>query len=433
MSALAHALRIGGAMVTGSDRYIDQGIRVDALERLTRAGVRLYPQDGSGLTSDVRAVVISTAIEPQNPEWVRAEEMGIPVRHRSELLAELVKARQALAVAGTSGKTTVTAMIGHIMAACGWDPLVINGGAVVEWVREDNVGNVRAGAGDRCVFEADESDGSLMRYQPHTAVITNISKDHFELDEAVDLFRRFSTQVSGDLLVRPDVAELLGCKALLPSPDVSFSPGDGWRIPWGGKAIRCPVPGRHNAENLHLAMHACRAAGCPEQGIADGAASFAGVKRRLEVVGRAGGITVIDDYAHNPAKIAASWKAVRETSGRVLGIWRPHGYGPLALMQDDLAGAWADCMGEGDRLYILPVYYAGGTTSRTLESDAFVDRLCKDGLSAVYVDSYRNLKPLLVEDIHSGDAILGMGARDPELPDFLRAMSGYIRRIVGDS
>ena len=209
MSALAQALVDAGYRVTGSDRYVDQGQAMPVLEQLRLAGVRLLPQDGSAITASTACIAVSTAIEEDNPDLRRAQALGVEVVHRAAMIARIVAGRRLLAVTGTAGKTTVTGMIGHICAEAGMDPVVINGGVVTNWQSERRVGSVRKGAGDIAVIEADESDRSLLSFQPHYSVITNITKDHFELDEVVRLFRAFRERTASWSVLGPQAAGVL--------------------------------------------------------------------------------------------------------------------------------------------------------------------------------------------------------------------------------
>jgi UDP-N-acetylmuramate--alanine ligase len=404
MNPLAQALLAAGFEVTGSDRYLDQGRDLDVIPKLRRAGVRFFPQDGSGVTADVRAVVVSTAIEPGNPDLEAAARLGVPVKHRAEMLAELAEGREAVAITGTSGKTTVTGMVGRLLELLGADPTVVNGGIVADWEGPDAVGNVRRGGSPLWVFEADESDRSLLRYRPDWAIITNISADHFSLEETRALFRQFAAQVKKGIVERDDAAE----------PWRSFRPevgAGGSRFAYRGLEFRVPLLGRHNAENALQAVMLCERLGHPLDRIAAALPGFHGIRRRLETVGTARGVTVLDDYAHNPAKIRASWETVRPHGRRVIAAWRPHGFGPLAAMEADLRALFGEMIRGGAILHLLPVYYAGGTPKASVDSD----RLARD-LGADWAPDYETLAGRIAAEAREGDVVLVMGARDPDLP-----------------
>jgi UDP-N-acetylmuramate--alanine ligase len=420
MSALAQALLDAGYRVSGSDRYIDQGHDLEILQTLRLAGVELVHQDGRGITGETTALAVSTAIESGNPELLRAHELQVPVVHRAEMLARLAAGKRLLAVTGTAGKTTVTGMIGHICAEAGLDPVVVNGAIVTNWKSDHRVGSVRRGDGELMIIEADESDRSLLSFHPHYAVITNISKDHFELAEVIELFRTFRRQTGNWTVLGPQAAEILDGASAAPLP-LRDNPDGRW-LRWEGHDYPVPMPGLHNAENAFIAIQAARALGIAPEVIARALSIFRGIHRRLEVVGHHNGITVLDDYAHNPAKIAASWSAAAERATRVLGLWRPHGYGPLALLFDELVSSIAQAMRPQDKIFILPVYYAGGTAKKTRDAERLAEALATRGCAAEFAAGYEELEGKIRALMSPGDVILGMGARDPELPEFLKTL-----------
>ena len=422
MSALAELLLGLGHDVSGSDRSHDQGHALEILDRLQRAGLRLLPQDGSAITPRTAALLVSTAIEGDNVELAAARRHGVEVVHRAAMLARLAAGHDVLAVAGTAGKTTVTALTGWLLAELGRDPTVVNGGVVLNWSGPDRPGNVRVGQGGPWVFEVDESDRSLLQFQPRWAGLTNVSKDHFELAEVVALFGAFCAQVREPVVCGRGVEQVLGLDPARARVEPDWAPGAGC-FTYGGERFEVPLIGRHNLENALMAVRLCETLGCARSDLARALPRFRGVGRRLERVGQYRGATVFDDYAHNPAKMAASWRAVREAAGRVLGYWRPHGFGPLNLMQHELADALAGALGPQDRFFVLPVFYAGGTARAVLTAEQWVGQLQAHGLPAEHVADYDHLAARLGALARAGDAILGMGARDPGLPQFARRLS----------
>ena len=420
MNALAQAVLAAGWRVTGSDRYADQGQDLEVLAKLRHAGVEIVPQDGSAIGPRTRAVVVSTAIEGENPDLKAAGRQAIPVLHRSEMLLELVADRKYIAITGTCGKTTVTGMVGWILEQLGNDPTVVNGGAVLNWADANRVGNVRVGRSGWWVVEADESDRSLLRYHPDWAIITNMSADHFSLEETRRLFADFRSGVKCGVVCGDDPD----------GPWREFSPvlsAQGSAFVYGGVNFRVPVPGRHNAENALQAVVLCERLGYSLVDISAALEGFRGIHRRLEQVG-VGSVSIFDDYAHNPAKIAAAWRTVAPHHRRVLAVWRPHGFGPLAQMMDDLTATFRSLHKPDDHLLILPVYYAGGTAQRKVDSDALVERLEQAGFRAELTPDYDQLERRLMELAQPGDAILIMGARDPELPLFARRLAARMKR-----
>ncbi len=427
MSAVAAAAHAAGYLVSGSDRQADVGGLSETLPPLQAAGIAIHPQDGRAVHPGLDAVVASTAIEPDNPDLAAASACGVPALHRSVMLARLLEGKQSVAITGTSGKSTVTAMAGWLLQQCGADPTVVNGAAVPAWQAEDRVGNFRAGHSNLWVFEADESDRSLSAYTPDWVVITNISADHFPSEEARALFRDFAGRARHGALSAPDEPTLLNAADLTTRPDDAA-------FHLGGVPFRVSQPGLHNALNARLAVELCRRllTAPPPAGpardepellthLAVALETFPGVHRRLEWVGEAQGIRVLDDYAHNPAKIRAAWTACRREHGRVIGVWRPHGYGPLRAMLDDLARTFTDLTDGDDRLILLPVYDAGGTADRSINSEALAAMLTA-GKRDVRLAEPDEAPELAVQAARSGDTILLMGARDPNLPVLARAI-----------
>ena len=396
MNGLAQLAALSGYSVSGSDRAYHPGSRpFDVLEQL---GIRMTPQNGTGISTQTSTVVYSTAIESDNPDLTIARERGIPLLHRAEFLKELIGDAELIAVAGTAGKTTTTGLLGWIFEHLGRDPTVYNGAAVLNWKSDAQLGNVRKGASNLWIIEADESDRSFLNFHPSHAIITNISRDHFDLEELNSMFSQFEHQTTG--------ITLRGDHPPVSDPD-----------------IRMPMIGRHNLENARCAALLCRELGLDMDRVRQAIEQFKGIERRLEVAGTVEGITIIDDYAHNPVKISAALAAVSETCAHVHAFWRPHGFTPLCQGMDELANAFAaHWKAEGGSIFILPVFYAGGSVERKVTSADLVERLNMAGVPASYVPDYATLKQELESRAAAGDAILGMGARDPELPLFARQL-----------
>jgi UDP-N-acetylmuramate--alanine ligase len=256
MSSVAQAVCHQGCTVTGSDRYRDKGNCQPVIQQLEKAGIKLYQQDGSGVIAGADALVVSTAIEADNPDVVEAKAQGLPVRHRSEVLAQLVDGHTCVAIAGTSGKSTVTGMVGWVLEQTGFDPTVVNGAPVINWSDDNSIGNMRRGNSSLWVIEADESDRSLLNYNPSCAVITNISADHFDLDETRLLFKQFAEKVNGPVLgALSDADYVEGVEPVITSHSSAFD--------FDGVRFELALPGRHNVEN---ALHA--ASLCEHMGVA---------------------------------------------------------------------------------------------------------------------------------------------------------------------
>jgi len=431
MSALAQVLLARGYAVSGSDRFLDEGKALDVMLKLRSAGLQLVLQDGSGVKPETTGVITSTAIEQDNPDVIAALRQGVSVMHRTDMLAYLAAGQRLIAITGTSGKTTVTGMVGWIFECLGKDPTVVNGGAVINWMSDYRIGNVRIGHSHTWIVEADESDRSLLRFDPDWAVVTNISKDHFELDEVTDLFRSFAGRVRSGVVCGAGVSVTLRKGSEATSKPAAFFVEErfepyeeaGYFHFWyKGLAFQSPLIGRHNAENAFIAVVLCDQLGMDRTAVRNALISFKGIQRRLEKVGIARGVSIIDDYAHNPAKIRGSWKAVSPMHRRLVGVWRPHGFAPMANMINELAAAFAEVCRPEDKLFVLPVYYAGGSAKKKVASEDLVSLLKERQVNVELVPDYDHLLVQLPREVHEGDGVLCMGARDPQIPLFARQL-----------
>ncbi|MEI6891275.1 MAG: Mur ligase domain-containing protein [Pontiella sp.] len=394
MNGLAQLAAQSGYQVTGSDRAYRPNAEV--FQGLEKLGIEIFTQDGSGITTETTQVVFSTAIESDNPDLQQTNSLNTPLLHRAEFLKELIGDDELIAVAGTAGKTTTTGLLGWIFQCLKKDPSVYNGAAIANWKHGLTLGNIRKGNSNLWIIEADESDKSFLNFNPTHAIITNISKDHYELDELHTMFNQFEEQTSG-ITVRGD------------------------EIDFQALEIEIPMLGKHNAENAACALELCKQLGFNETLVRKAISGFKGIERRLELIGTVDGITIFDDYAHNPSKISAALSAVSEKFGTVHAYWRPHGFKPLFQGLDEFTDVFSKHWEmNGGSIFILPVFYSGGTTVRNVCAADLVKRLKLNGIPAELVADYPDLKQKLQEKAQRGDAIIGMGARDPELPLFAR-------------
>jgi len=432
MLPLALIVQGRGHKVAGSDRTLDQGRLAPKFEFLRQRGIALFPQDGSGITDSGQIVVASAAIEESVPDIVQARAVGATRLSRPELLAALFNAAKLpIAIGGTSGKSTVTGMIGWILHACGRDPTVMNGAVMKNFVSPDvPFASALVGSGDAFVSEVDESDGSIALYRPKIAVLGNITLDHKSLDELRRLFRDFASKADTVALNLDDDETRLLAAALPPEKLATYSFEDGgadlvgsdiaeepWAISFkaNGIPVRLQVPGRHNAENALAALAAARAAGVPLEDAARALAGFTGLRRRFERVGETNGVTVIDDFGHNPDKIAATLRTLHAFPGRLLLFFQPHGYGPLRTMKDELIATFVNEMAADDILVLPdPVYY-GGTTDRGVGSADIVAGVAERGRNAEHIADRAEAAKRLVALARPGDRIIVMGARDDTL------------------
>ena len=428
MMPLAMIVRAQGHAVAGSDRSLDQARIPAKFEWLKAQGIELFAQDGSGVTSADQTVIASAAVEDSVPDMVAATRLGCPRMTRAELLAQLFNASQkGIAIGGTSGKSTVTGMVGWIFHALGLDPTVMNGAVMKNFAREDApFASALVGSGDAFISEVDESDGSIALFSPDVAVLNNVALDHKSMDELRQLFGDFIAKArvavlnadSEEVMALPRgeciTYSLTGATADLIATDIVERP-DGVDFKIGDLAVSLQVPGRHNVANALAALGAAKASGIDLAAAAEALGQFAGLRRRLELVGSANGITVIDDFGHNPDKIAATLNALHAFPGRLLIFFQPHGYGPLRLIGADLARTFRDKMLEDDRLIVSDPAYFGGTVDRSQGSETLVASV--DERAEHFADR-DDCASRLVALARPGDRIVIMGARDDSLSQF---------------
>ncbi|MBO4643618.1 MAG: UDP-N-acetylmuramate--L-alanine ligase [Alphaproteobacteria bacterium] len=435
MSALALALKSKGAQIDGSDRARDAGAYADKFDALEKQGICLFPQDGSGLNEQTDALVVSSAVEETIPDVVKAREFNIPVYTRAQLLAEFLHEHNGIAVGGTSGKTTTTGMIGHILKEAGVDPSVINGGVMLNYADSSGLGNVIVGKGTFCVVEADESDGSIELYRPEVSIVTSISLDHKPLEELRKLFGDFVERASVGAVLNADNPDAIalksrnsnvlsfsvqGADADLKAEDITPEK-EGVRFTLDGEQIFLPMIGRHNAANALAAIAAVEMIGVTRSQAIQALATFKGIHRRLETIGvTKKGITVIDDFAHNPEKIAASLSALKEYDGRLIVIFQPHGFKPTKMLRAGIVEAFDRFLSLDDTLIMPEIYYAGGTAQKDISSADLIKDLEKTGKRVHFIPNRKKILALVKGLAVKGDRIIVMGARDETLSDFAR-------------
>jgi UDP-N-acetylmuramate--alanine ligase len=427
MNPLAQILRQRGDWVGGSDRNFDRGTGSELFTKLQKQGIILFAQDGSGITEDLDALVVSTAIETQNIELEKARSLSLSIIHRADLLAEIFNAGCGIAIGGTSGKTTVTGMTASVLDAAGKDPTVINGGIIRQYESNTRIGNAKAGNSDIVLIETDESDGSIVKFRPHIGVITNISKDHKEIDELRQLFQTFACNTADTLIVNGDDREI---RSLGISNAVAFGMEHNNRIfvdkvqqslqgtafEVQGNRFHLSVPGLHNVYNAASAIAVGMVMGLPMSAIQEGIGSFAGTRRRLDIVRRENGITVIDDFAHNPDKITASIKALKPMGNRLIIIFQPHGYGPTRFLLSELADTFSASLNSSDLLFLLPIYDAGGSADRSISSADLAKKI--KGPQVNCMKERKEVIDQVAGIVKNGDVIAVMGARDDTLSRF---------------
>src|SRR5262249_43206896 len=451
MTPLALIILAAGGRVAGSDRALDQGRNTERFDFLRARGVVLHPQDGSGVTRPGQTLVTSAAVEETIPDVQAARRVGASITTRARLLAELFNsAALSVGVAGTSGKSTTVGMLGWMLHRAGKSPTIMNGADMKNFTDAGSpVASARIGAGEIFVSEVDESDGSIAHFAPRVAVVNNISLDHKSLDELRSLFRGFIAKAQTVVLNldNAETAALLGnlqrgqavtyslnaAQAdLVASAPVQLPTGSTFqmkaRATGEAIAVALNVPGLHNVANALAALSAATACGVPLAAAAAHLGEFSGIRRRLEVVGSANDITVIDDFAHNPDKIAATLDTMHAFPGRLLLMFQPHGYGPIRLMRDALVECFAGKLRDEDVLVMPEPVYFGGTVDRSVGSKDIIGDIERRGRKAFAFADRDGCGDMLVKLARRGDRIVVMGARDDSLSQFAREL---LRRVTG--
>lgn len=429
MSAIAQYLKGIGKNVSGSDRLFNADNKMLIQEQFEAMGIKCFFQDGSGISSETQVVVVSTAIEETNPEYVKASQAGIKILKRSELLAAISSEKKTIAVGGTSGKSTTTAMIFHALQQTGYDPSLMTGAGLTKLQAKNLPGNAWVGQSEWLVIESDESDGSIVNYIPEIGIVLNIDRDHKEFDELIQLFTTFKNNTRGTFIVNQD-DKLTKQLSQNIKNDFSKSSGAGFvaenfsqegfsiKFTINGVPFKIPVIGKHNMENASAAVAACAAAGVKVEDAAQALQTYEGIFRRTQLVGEKNGVYVIDDFAHNPAEVQAAIRSCQQIGQRVFAWFQPHGYGPLRFMHEELAERCIETLRDNDVLLMSDVYYAGGTVSKDVNSDVVIDKVKKHNKNALLFPDRNQMHDYFKKETRKGDVILLMGARDNTLAAF---------------
>jgi UDP-N-acetylmuramate--alanine ligase len=432
MSALAQYLQGIGMQVAGSDRQFIAGQQNEVQIKLVAEGIRCFSQDGSSLTSDFDVVIVSTAIEDTVIEVQQAKALGIPIVHRATLLSLIASSKKTIAIAGTSGKSTTSAMLFDILDQAGYEPGIISGAGLVRLIEKGKIGNAVAGKGDWLVIEADESDGSIVQYYPYTGVVLNIDKDHDETDTLLTLFKTFKEHchhfmvnrthpLAASLSVDPAHDFAVGKKEAVGYCAEGFQQ-DGMTIQFwvNGEKVCLQQIGQHNMENALAAMAVAHQVGVPLSIAVDALSNYKGIYRRHQVLGQKQGVWLIDDYAHNPVKCAAAIRACQPVAPKVIAWFQPHGFKPTRFLRADFVQELANALRPTDEIWMSEIYYAGGAAVKDISAADLIGDLQQLGVAAFFVSDRRQLVSQLQAHLSDPCVLLLMGARDPSLEKFAR-------------
>ncbi|HMC99878.1 MAG TPA: Mur ligase domain-containing protein [Ferruginibacter sp.] len=449
MSAIAQYLAGIGKDVSGSDRYFLPGVYNDTKDKLEKEGIKCFLQDGEGITEATQLVVVSTAIEDTVFEVQKAKELKIPIIRRSALLALITRSKRTIAIGGTSGKSTTSAMLFDILQLAGMGPGIISGAGLVSIIKEGKIGNAKVGNGEWLVVEADESDGSIVEYEPEIGVLLNVDKDHQEIDELMSLFTTFKNNSKKFIVNQSNELS----RTLSQSKDQDFSVDEnsgagyiatnfeqhGFNIQYSvAKSLRSEPSqtratpnessiqfsinsiGKHTMENGLAAAAVANQIGVDLQTCADALKNYEGIYRRHQVLGQKHGIWVIDDYAHNPVKCAASIAACQQVAPKVVAWFQPHGYGPTRFLKDDFVKEISSVLRDEDEIWMSEIFYAGGTADKSISAKELIDDIAERGKNAFFVEDRQNFLSEARSHLTENSVLLLMGARDPSLEQFGR-------------
>lgn len=440
ISPLEQIMLKKGYTVYGSDRGFDEGKDADRRQALESVGLKIIPQDGSGITPDIECVYASAALNEENPDIKAARKFNIPVKSRSDLLEEIFHTyAKGIAVGGTAGKTTTTAMIGYILDVLGQKPTMINGGMLCNYTNNSGLANYLYNNGEVCVIEADESDGSIRKYHPYIGLVNNISHDHTSIEKLVEYFSVFASHVTHALVVNYDCPRarklqspariftysILDSQADLYANNIK-AVEDGIEYSIEGRKFRLNLIGKFNVSNALAAISACMMLGLDKFAAAQALEGFSGVKVRLEKIGSKNGITIYNDFAHNPSKIEASLAALKDHPGRIIAMYQPHTPFSAVNTGDEVADAVAKVLAPEDIMLMQEIYELT-PQDVGVSSANIINRIKQSGHNnALFLPHKDDTRKFIRENAKTGDRIVIMGAHDNSLADFSRELLNEI-------
>jgi len=432
MSALAQYLAGIGKTISGSDRFFIPGQSNETRDKLEAERIKCFFQDGSGINSETDLIIASTAVEEINIEIQKAKSLNIQILLRSELLTLISNTKRTIAIGGTSGKSTTTAMLFDILDQADFEPSIINGAGLVRLQKQGKIGNARVGKGDWLVIEADESDGSIVNYHPEVGLLLNIDKDHKEIEELKNIFQTFKNHTKSLFIVNASNT-LTAPFSQDKKQDFSSTVADagykatdfaqtGFQTHFKINSIDffMNAIGRHNMENALGATAVANQLGIDLKVCAEAIKNYEGIYRRNQILGQKNGIWVIDDYAHNPAKVAAAIRSVQPLAKKVIAWFQPHGYGPTRFLKNDFVKEISQALRRQDEIWMSEIFYAGGTTTKNISAADLINDIQSLGKNAFFVENRNDLVKSIKPHCTDNCAILLMGARDPSLDEFAK-------------
>jgi UDP-N-acetylmuramate--alanine ligase len=429
MSAIAQYLQGTGKEVSGSDRFFKEGEFNETRQKLEAEGIRCFFQNGEGITDQTDLVVVSTAVEDTVAEVQKAKQLNIPIIKRSELLALIADSKKTIAVGGTSGKSTTSAMLFDIMEKGGMEPGIISGAGLVSLIKQGKIGNAKVGKGEWLIIEADESDGSIVQYKPEIGLLLNVDKDHKEIEVLMDVFGTFRSNSKlfianqSHALARQlsaNTANDFSTTEVLAGYRATDFRQDGLEISFkiNGVGFNLQLVGRHNMENALAATTVAALTGVPLKTASEALQNYEGIYRRNQVLGQKHGVWLIDDFAHNPVKCAAAIEACQPIAPKVIGWFQPHGYGPTKFLRHDFVEEIGKVLRPADEIWMSEIFYAGGTTTKDISANDLINDLKQNGKNAFFAENRNDFLAMIRPHLTNNCVLLLMGARDPSLEQF---------------
>jgi len=431
MSAIAQYLSGIGKNVSGSDRYFTPDTFNETKEKLTAENIKCFLQNGEGINEKTDLIVVSTAIEDTVFEVQKAKQLNIPIIKRSEVLALIAKSKKTIAIGGTSGKSTTSGMLFDILEKANLQPSIISGAGLISIIKEGKIGNAKVGQGEWLVIEADESDGSIVQYEPEVGLLLNIDKDHQEIDELIQIFSTFKKNTKQLFIVNQSNILARQLSANIKNDfttDENIAAGyvakdfkqEGFNIKYSVNNIQFSINtvGKHNMENALAATAVANQLGVDLKICTAALEKYEGIYRRHQILGNKDGVWVIDDYAHNPAKCASSIAACQYIAPKVVAWFQPHGYGPTRFLRTDFVKEIAAVLRPQDEIWMSEIFYAGGTAVKDISSNDLITDIKALGKNAFFVEDRNKFLQTVRPHLTDNTVLLLMGARDPGLEQF---------------
>lgn len=436
VSAIAGFMADKGHIIAGSDRLFDKNPEHPLKKTLLLKGINIVLQDGSGIDETFDLAVFSTAVEHDQPEFLKASSLGIPIKTRPEFLSELSASFKTIAVSGTSGKSTASGLLAFLMKELGLSPNFIGGGRVKQFRSSSDQGNYLTGDSQHLIIEACESDGTIVNYKPEHSIILNLSLDHHTIDKTADMFRELIRNTSGKVILNAD-DENLGVVTYEDAVTFSIEKPSTYRaydilyMPFSTdfslRKIRFKIslPGMHNLLNALSCIALLSEFEIPLEHIAEVLPEFTGIERRFDIYLNNEHGLVIDDYAHNPHKIYSLMQTVNKIRENICYIFQPHGFAPTIMMKNEYIDIFAKNLRGSDHLMFLPIFYAGGTVSKEISSHDLADGIKAMGGSVEAVKERGEITNRLNE--YKNYVIFG--ARDETLADFAKEIAASLKML----